>query len=40
VKYHPASQYWHFQLTESAIFAGLAVVLVAVALFVTLRRDA
>lgn len=40
VKFHPASQYWHFQLTESAIFLGLAVALVAVALLVTLRRDA
>ena len=40
VKYHPASQYWHFQLIEAAIFVVAAVVLVAVALVVTLRRDA
>ncbi len=40
VKYHPASQYWPFQLTEAAIFVGLAAVLLAVGLVVTLRRDA
>jgi hypothetical protein len=38
--YHPASQYWSFQLIESGIFLGLAAVLVAVAFVVTLRRDA
>jgi hypothetical protein len=40
VKYHPASHYWQFQWTEAALFVGLAVALVAVAIVYTLRRDA
>jgi ABC-2 family transporter protein len=40
VKYHPAGQYWHFQVSEAAIFVGLAAALLAVGLVVTLRRDA
>jgi hypothetical protein len=40
VKFHPASSYWRFQWTESLLFVGLAAVLTAVAVLVTLRRDA
>lgn len=39
-RFHPPSQYWHFQWTESAIFVVLAAGLVAFALVRTLRRDA
>jgi uncharacterized membrane-anchored protein YitT (DUF2179 family) len=39
VTYHPASQYWSFQLIESAIFVGLGVVLAGAALWYTLRHD-
>jgi hypothetical protein len=40
VKLHPASDYWRFQWTESALFIALAAVLTIVAVAVTLRRDA
>jgi hypothetical protein len=38
--FHPGSRYWPFQLTEAAIFVGLAAVLIAVGVVVMLRRDA
>ncbi len=40
VRFHPASDYWRFQWTESAFFVALAAVLTVVAVVVTLRRDA
>jgi hypothetical protein len=40
VKFHPASQYWHFQWTESLLFVAAAVLCTAVALLTMLRRDA
>jgi hypothetical protein len=40
VRYHPASQYWHFQWTEAGIFVALAAALVGVAIWYTLHRDA
>lgn len=40
VEFHPASSYWHFQWAEASLFLGLAVVLFAVAVRLTLRRDA
>jgi hypothetical protein len=38
--YQPASRYWTFQWIEFGIFAALAVLLVAVAVYVLRRRDA
>lgn len=38
--YQPASRYWTFQWIEFGIFTGLAVLLVAVAVFAVSRRDA
>jgi hypothetical protein len=38
--YQPANRYWTFQWIEFGIYAGLAVVLVAVAVFALRRRDA
>jgi hypothetical protein len=38
-RYHPASRYWRFQLTEAAIFLGLAAILLA-AVVVQIRRRA
>jgi hypothetical protein len=38
--YQPASRYWTFQWIEFGIFAGLAVLLVVVAVVVLRRRDA
>jgi len=38
--YQPAGRYWTFQWIEFGIFAGLAVMLVAVAVIVLRRRDA
>jgi hypothetical protein len=40
VRYHPASHYWQFQWTETAIFVTLAVALLAFAYAHTMRRDA
>ena len=40
VRFHPASDYWRFQWTESALFVALAAVLTILAIVVTLRRDA
>jgi hypothetical protein len=40
VKFHPASHYWHFQLTEAGLYVALAAGLVVFALVYTLRRDA
>jgi hypothetical protein len=40
VRFHPASDYWRFQWTESALFVALAAVLTVLAVAVTLRRDA
>jgi hypothetical protein len=40
VTYHPPSQYWSFQLIESAIFVGLAVILTGAAVWFTLHHDA
>jgi len=40
VKYQPASHYWQFQWTETALFLVLGSALVAFALVQTLRRDA
>jgi hypothetical protein len=37
--YHPASHFWPLQVRETALFAGLAVVLIAFAAWRT-RRDA
>jgi len=39
-KYQPANRYWPFQFIESAIFVGLAAVLIAVCVIVVRRRDA
>jgi hypothetical protein len=38
--FHPGDRYWPFQLTEAAIFVGLAAVCIAVGAVVMLRRDA
>ena len=38
--FHPPSQYWSFQLVESALFAGVGLTLVGAAIAWTLRRDA
>jgi hypothetical protein len=38
--FHPASQFWQLQLTETAIFGGLAVLLLAFSAWWTLRRTA
>jgi hypothetical protein len=38
--FHPASQFWQLQLTETAIFAGIAVLLIAFSAWWTLRRTA
>jgi hypothetical protein len=40
VSYHPASDYWRFQLIESGIFVAAAAALLAFAVIHTLRRDA
>lgn len=40
VTYHPASEYWRYQLIESSIFVALAVVLIGVGVVVTRRHDA
>jgi hypothetical protein len=40
VKFHPPSQYWGFQWIEAGLFAGLAALLVGIAVVWTLRRDA
>jgi uncharacterized membrane-anchored protein YitT (DUF2179 family) len=40
IKYHPATQYWRFQWTESLIYLGVAAVLTTVAVVATLRREA
>jgi hypothetical protein len=40
VSYHPASQYWRYQWTETALFLALAAALVLVGVVRTLRRDA
>lgn len=40
VEYHPASQYWRFQWTETGLFLALAALLVVAAVMLTLRRDA
>jgi hypothetical protein len=39
-KYQPANRFWPFQFIESAIFIGLAALLVAVCVIVVRRRDA
>jgi hypothetical protein len=36
--YQPASRFWRFQLTEAALFAGLAAILLAVAVWQLRRR--
>ena len=38
--FHPASQFWQLQLTEAAIFGGVAVLLLAFSAWWTLRRTA
>lgn len=38
--FHPASQFWQLQITETAIFGGLAVLLIAFSAWWTLRRAA
>jgi hypothetical protein len=38
--YHPASQFWQLQLTETAIFGGLAIALIAFAAYWTKNRVA
>jgi len=38
--YQPASRYWTFQWIEAGIFVGISAILVAVAAFLVLRRDA
>ncbi len=38
--FHPASQFWQMQITETAIFGGLAMLLIAFSAFWTLRRAA
>jgi hypothetical protein len=40
VKFHPASHYWQFQWTETAIFLLLALALLGFAYVRTVRRDA
>jgi hypothetical protein len=40
VRFHPASHYWQFQWTETAIFLALALVLLGFAYVRTVRRDA
>ena len=40
VAYHPPSQYWRFQWSETALFLVLAALLVGTAIVHTLRRDA
>jgi len=40
ITYHPPSQYWQFQLIESALYLAVAAALVTFALVYTLRRDA
>jgi hypothetical protein len=40
VSYHPASQYWRFQWTESGIFLVLAAALTVFSIVYTLRHDA
>jgi hypothetical protein len=39
-KFHPASQYWHFQFVEAALFGVLAIALFVVAYQLVVRRDA
>jgi hypothetical protein len=36
--FQPASRFWHFQLTEAALFAGLAVILLSAAVWQLRRR--
>jgi NADH:ubiquinone oxidoreductase subunit 6 (subunit J) len=38
--FQPASRYWPFQWIEAGIFVGISAVLVAVAVYLVLRRDA
>jgi len=38
--FHPASQFWQLQLTETAMFGGIAVLLLAFSAWWTLRRTA
>jgi hypothetical protein len=38
--YQPGYRFWPFQFIETGIFAALAAALIAVAFFVTRRRDA
>ncbi|HEU5008427.1 MAG TPA: hypothetical protein VFT67_15735 [Jatrophihabitantaceae bacterium] len=38
--YQPAGRYWTFQWIEAGIFVGISAMLVAVAVFLVLRRDA
>ena len=40
VHFHPASSYWQFQWTESGLYVGAAIALIAIAVGLTLRRDA
>ena len=40
VRFHPASDYWRFQWTESVLYIVLAAALTVLAVIVTLRRDA
>jgi hypothetical protein len=39
-KYQPATRYWHFVTVETASYVGVALILMAVAYWYTLRRDA
>ena len=40
VRFHPPTQYWRFQWTESLLYVAVAAVLTGIAVVVTLRRDA
>jgi hypothetical protein len=37
--YHPESHYWPLQLTETALFAGVALLLIGIAAWRVLRTD-